>query len=46
MKPDDKSDQEKADRDNRSDQMNLNNDAYYQSRGEDGRPEDWKEGNT
>lgn len=32
-----------ADRDNRSDQLNPNNDAYWQSRGEDGRPEDWEE---
>ena len=28
------------DRDNRSDQLNPNNDAYYQSRGEDGRPDE------
>ena len=27
--------------DNRSDQMNPNNDAYYQSRGYDERPDDW-----
>ena len=30
--------------DNRADQMNPNNDAYWQSRGHDGRPDDW-EGN-
>ena len=28
---------DKADRDNRSDQMNPNNDAYYQSRGYGGK---------
>jgi hypothetical protein len=27
--------------DNRSDQMNPNNDAYWDSRGYDGRPDDW-----
>jgi hypothetical protein len=31
----------KDDRDNRSDQLNPNNDAYYQSRGLDERPDDW-----
>jgi hypothetical protein len=35
--------QDKADRDNRADQLNPNNDAYWQSRGEDERPEDWDE---
>lgn len=30
------------DRDNRADQLNPNNDAYWESRGEDGRPEDWE----
>ena len=30
------------DADNRSDQMNPNNDAYWDSRGEDGRPDDWE----
>ena len=29
--------------DNRADQMNPNNDAYHQSRGEEERPEDWEE---
>lgn len=29
------------DDDNRSNQLNPNNDAYWQSRGEDRRPEDW-----
>ena len=32
-----------ADMDNRANQMNPNNDAYWQSRGEDERPEDWKD---
>jgi hypothetical protein len=31
------------DDDNRSDQMNPNNDAYWLSRGEDGRPQDWED---
>ena len=31
------------DRDNRSGQMNTNNDAYWQSRGEDERPDDWQD---
>ena len=29
--------------DNRANQMNPNNDAYWQSRGYDDRPEDWEE---
>ena len=29
--------------DNRSNQMNPNNDAYWASRGYDERPDDWKE---
>lgn len=29
--------------DNRSNQLNENNDAYWQSRGEDERPEDWED---
>ena len=28
--------------DNRANQLNSNNDAYWQSRGEDDRPEDWE----
>lgn len=32
-----------ADMDNHSDQLNPNNDAYWESRGEDGRPDDWQE---
>lgn len=31
------------DEDNHADQMNPNNDAYWDSRGEDGRPDDWEE---
>jgi len=31
----------KHDQDNRSDQLNPNNDAYWQSRGVESRPEDW-----
>jgi len=30
------------DEDNHADQMNPNNDAYWQSRGEDERPDDWQ----
>ena len=33
----------KADQDNRADQLNPNNDAYWQSRGRDERPDDWEE---
>ena len=29
--------------DNRADQMNPNNDAYYQARGFDERPDDWED---
>lgn len=29
--------------DNHSDQMNPNNDAYWQSRGWDDKPEDWQQ---
>ena len=29
--------------DNRANQMNPNNDAYWESRGYDGRPDDWKD---
>ncbi|MDT3321262.1 hypothetical protein Q4Q52_16055 [Shewanella sp. SP1S2-4] len=31
------------DDDNHSNQLNPNNDAYWQSRGEDERPDDWQE---
>jgi len=31
------------DEDNHADQMNPNNDAYWDSRGEDGRPDDWED---
>jgi hypothetical protein len=33
----------KHDDDNHSNQLNPENDAYWQSRGEDERPEDWQE---
>lgn len=33
----------RADQDNHADQMNPNNDAFWQSRGEDERPADWQE---
>ncbi|MCC5831334.1 MAG: hypothetical protein JJU36_17990 [Phycisphaeraceae bacterium] len=33
----------KHDDDNRSNQMNPNNDAYWESRGWDDRPDDWEE---
>lgn len=33
----------KHDQDNRSDQLNPNNDAYWQSRGDDSRPQDWED---
>ena len=29
--------------DNHADQLNPNSDAYWQSRGEDERPDDWEE---
>jgi len=32
-----------SDLDNHADQMNPNNDAYWQSQGEDERPDDWVE---
>ncbi len=32
-----------SDQDNRADQLNPNNDAYWQSRGDDERPDDWEE---
>lgn len=38
------SDLDQADRDNRSNQLNPNNDAYWQSRGEEQRPDDWDQG--
>jgi hypothetical protein len=31
------------DNDNHSNQLNPENDAYWQSRGEDERPDDWQE---
>lgn len=42
--PKDKNDDySQEDLDNHSNQLNENNDAYWQSRGEDERPEDWDE---
>jgi hypothetical protein len=31
------------DDDNRANQLNPNHDAYWQSRGDDGRPDDWED---
>jgi hypothetical protein len=31
------------DLDNHADQLNPNNDAYWQSRGDDERPDDWED---
>ena len=36
-------DPDKDDRDNRTVQLNPTSDAYWQSRGEDERPEDWQQ---
>ena len=33
----------KSDLDNHADQLNPNNDAYWDGRGYDGRPDDWEE---
>jgi len=33
----------KTDNDNHSNQMNPNNDEYWNSRGEDERPDDWED---
>ena len=33
----------RSDLDNHADQLNPNNDAYWQSRGDDERPDDWEE---
>ena len=33
----------KMDQDNRANQLNPNNDAWWQSRGAEERPEDWEE---
>lgn len=40
---DDDSDHSQADLDNHANQMNPNNDEYWGSRGEDGRPDDWED---
>jgi hypothetical protein len=34
---------DQADQDNHANQLNPENDAYWQSRGEDERPDDWKD---
>lgn len=36
-------DPSQGDRDNHSDQLNPNNDAYWQSREEEERPDDWQQ---
>lgn len=41
--PPDREDQDKADRDNHANQCNSNNDAYWESRGHDERPDDWED---
>lgn len=35
-------DQRQADSDNHANQLNDNNDAYWESRGHDERPDDWQ----
>jgi hypothetical protein len=40
--PNDDQQYSKEELDNRSDQLNSNNDAYWDSRGYDGRPDDWQ----
>ena len=37
---------DKSDRDNHADQCNPNNDAYWESRGEEERPDDWEDRKT
>jgi hypothetical protein len=37
------SDHSQVDIDNRADQLNPNHDAYWQSRGEEERPDDWQD---
>jgi hypothetical protein len=37
------SDHSQADIDSRADQLNPNHDAYWQSRGEEERPDDWQD---
>lgn len=39
-------DDDQAAIDNRSDQLNPNNDTYYTGRGLDGRPDDWQNGDA
>ena len=40
---DEDSDRSQADLDNHANQLNPNNDEYWGSRGEDGRPDDWED---
>ena len=40
--PNDDREYSKDELDNHSDQLNPNNDAYWDSRGNDGRPDDWQ----
>ena len=40
---DEDSDHSQADLDNHANQLNPNNDEYWGSRGEDGRPDDWED---
>lgn len=35
-------DDDNSDNDNHANQLNANNDAYWQSRGDDERPDDWQ----
>ena len=43
MTDDKNSNYSKEELDNHSNQMNPNNDAYWQSRGEEERPDDWED---
>ncbi len=39
-------DSKKADRDNRANRLNPNNNTYWTDRGYDNRPDDWKDRNS
>lgn len=43
MNPRGNNDYSKDELDNHANQLNSNNDAYWQSRGEDERPDDWED---
>ena len=43
MNPKGNNDYSKDELDNHADQLNPNHDAYWQSRGEDERPDDWED---